>query len=115
MAKSITKRCVRCNEEMTVKSAQTQYCLKCRKEITNERKKQANKSANIKPAVVNDEMPTKRTYSEVYKDVRKVLFELERYNKEHRTHLTYGQYVNMLYLEDLKIRAIKKKKRGRRK
>ena len=76
---------------------------------------QANKSANNKPVVVNDETPTIRTYSEVFKDIRKVLFELERYNKEHRTHLTYGQYVNMLYLEELKIKAIKKKKRGRKK
>lgn len=76
-------RCFNCNREFTYTSDAKKYCPECDKEIKRERNRNFMRKKRAKPSV------------EV-KSIREILIEMENYNKEHGTHLSYGQYVLMI-------------------
>ncbi len=78
--------CSRCGEPFGAKTNYALYCPNCRKEVVKEKSaasKAKKKAAGHKPQ------------NEI-KSMKQFLKELDNYNKEHGTHLTYGQYVAMV-------------------
>ena len=79
--------CRDCGAEFEAVSNRAFRCEKCRKEVaklTSRNWYRENKSRKIPRT-----MPPR-------KSIRQVLRELERYNKEHGTFLSYGQYIAMI-------------------
>lgn len=77
------KQCKVCFRVFVAHSNAAKHCPICREEI---RKRPTKKSRRIK---------TGKTLNEIMKD-------LEAYNKEHNTRLTYGKYVSMIEGEKIK-------------
>ena len=89
------------------------YCEKCKKE--RRRKSRLDSYYRYKSENKATQEDTQKTSLLIkFKSITEVLSDLERFNKENGKHLTYGQYVGKLYLEEMKIKAYKKKKRGKR-
>lgn len=81
-----TFNCSRCGESFGAKSKYVLYCSNCRKEVAKEHSaasRTKKKAAGYKPQ------------NEI-KSMKQLLSELDNYNKEHGTYLTYGQYVAMV-------------------
>ncbi len=72
------KQCKVCLKVFVAHSNVAKYCPICREEIR--KRPTTKKSRRIK---------TGKTLNEIMKD-------LEAYNKEHKTRLTYGKYVSMI-------------------
>lgn len=89
------------------------YCDDCKKEQRRKSRRNSYLRHKDENKAKQEEAARKATLIK-FKPTTEVLSDLEAYNKEHRKHLTYGQYVGMLYLEELKIKAEKRKKRGKR-
>lgn len=85
--KSYTYVCERCGATFYSYSAKARWCEPCRVIVRNERNKQWRRSAKNRQAEIR--LPLKKTINDILRDLRK-------YNEEHNTHLTYGQYVAMI-------------------
>ena len=83
-----TFNCSRCGEPFGAKTNYALYCPNCRKEVVKEKgaaSKAKKKAAGYKP-------------QHEIQNTKSFLRELDKYNKEHRTHLSYGQYELMRFL-----------------
>ena len=76
--------CERCGCEIVTTHHLQRYCTRCRADVRRETQRKACRRYKNK-RVVN------------HKSVNEIIKELNAYNKEHNTSLTYGQY--MLILE----------------
>ena len=78
------KTCVECGKEFFAQNGNTRFCSpECKEKHENKRKH-------------TKKVPKKK------KTLDEVLAELEEYNRTHGTHLTYGKYQNMKYIEELR-------------
>lgn len=84
------KYCELCFREIYSKNPKTKYCTVCRNTRQSEIRRIRIEKRN---SILNKENP-------LYED----MVELERYNKEHGTNLSYGKYKALLYLEKEKGR-----------
>lgn len=72
--------CLKCGCEFTHTNVNKKYCAECEPQVKRERNRKF--------------MAQKRAKSPLrHKTIAEVITELERYNKEHGTCLSYGQYV----------------------
>lgn len=78
--------CERCGCEVITTDWRKKYCDLCREDVRREQAKSIWAKAKRKRL-------NKRTAPD--KTIREVIQELETYNKEHNTRLSYGQYVFM--------------------
>lgn len=79
MAKVYVKICDNCKRKFVARSANAVYCEDCRK-----------KAKQIRIAKAKAKKPY---YTRSKKSLYEIIREMEAYNREHNTHLTYGQYV----------------------
>ena len=84
-------KCQRCGNGFTCKSKFAKWCPDCKKIIDRERnrdfmRRKRNGLTNLRI----------KTYPSVSGSLDKILRDLDAYNKEHNTCLSYGNYVNML-------------------
>ena len=83
--------CVDCGKVVTAYNKTRQRCPECalirRKETHKEWMESTKKPRQKKPKAVKMKPPM--TIGEVIKA-------MEKYNKEHKTHYTYGQYVSLM-------------------
>ena len=84
MAKEYEKECALCGETFIARSHSAKYCPECRDyaKIKRDRKYYAEKKNSY--------------YKRSGKSIREIMRELQQYNREHKTNLTYGQYVQMI-------------------
>ena len=82
MSKIYEKICINCGETFKTHGHSALRCVECRQQL--ERQKQRDRYL-IKKAKGHRLRPAK--------SINQILRELEAYNKEHKTHLTYGQYM----------------------
>lgn len=86
----ITLNCIDCGEDFIAYSSKALRCPACRKiEATNHIKRNAEYWRINKKVSESKRIAPKMTMQEVLK-------ELARYNKENGTHLSYGQFVQIL-------------------
>lgn len=84
-------KCLRCEKEFTCKSYYAKWCPECKKIIARERNRdfmRRKRSGQTKLRI--------KTYPPVSGSINDILRDLETYNKEHNTHLSYGKYVEMM-------------------
>lgn len=79
------KFCPICDEEFEPTSASQIYCHDCRK----------NRNADIQAYIREQKKKGKPTRVRP-KSIKRILRDLEQYNKQHGTLLSYGQYVALL-------------------
>ena len=91
--KTIKLLCIDCGKVFTAKARNALRCEKCRCEH-NLYKARENKQKN-KIAREQAKRPQPKT------SLRKILREIEQYNKEHKTRLSYGQYIAMIEMRDI--------------
>lgn len=77
--------CADCGTEFFNTSKRALRCEECRKQRDRDRAKRSY----IKRKVKREKLPSK--------SIRQITRELEKYNKEHGTHYTYGQFVSLLH------------------
>lgn len=96
-------KCENCGAEFETDSTLRKYCSKaCALEVTKKRERERNKK-------IKEE---KRREEEKKAHKWDILGEIERYNKKHKTSLSYGQYLAMKQVQEQeKIR--KRKERGK--
>lgn len=82
--KNATKICIVCGKEFTATNPKSKVCsAECKAKRKNESR------------AVKKPKEEKKTLDEVLKDV-------DEYNRTHGTHLTYGKYQNMKFIEKLR-------------
>lgn len=91
----IELKCIDCGDTFTAKIRTALRCPICKEKVRKQQHKEAAQRFrdNIKVS------PIRRT-AQPEKSITDVLRELNAYNKEHNTHLNYGQYI-------LKVEGIK--------
>lgn len=77
-----TLTCQRCGCDFTHSNTRRLYCSECKEELQKQRTRDYMRKKR------NGEQRKAQSFSEI-------LAELEAYNKKHKTHLSYGQYVAM--------------------
>lgn len=82
--------CIDCGIGFTAQSRAALRCPECRKHKNCERSRESRKKNKAKRKLILSKSPLHR------KSIQQVLQEVAKYNYEHKTHLTYGQYVNMV-------------------
>ncbi len=75
--------CTQCGAEYYTNSPRKRLCQKCEKE---------NRQRNIKNTNEQYKVYTPRKKAK-FKSIYQVIRDVEKYNKEHKTRLSYGQYV----------------------
>jgi predicted nucleic acid-binding Zn-ribbon protein len=77
--------CIRCGEVFGAKANFALYCPDCRKEVAKE-----NSAASRARNKAEGHKPKHKA-----QNMQSFLRELDKYNKEHGTHLTYGQFESL--------------------
>jgi DNA-directed RNA polymerase subunit RPC12/RpoP len=80
--------CIDCGTEFFSASHQALRCEKCRVTAKRKQKEEWKKKANKKHRIPRALPPRK--------SLMQVLRELEKYNKENGTYLSYGQYIAII-------------------
>ena len=84
--RNIKKTCQRCGATFYAASGRAMRCEKCREAWNKEARslydKQHRAESKLKSNVVS-------------KSLSQIMSDLKQYNKEHGTHLSYGQYISM--------------------
>ncbi len=90
--KPIEKTCIDCGEVFIAYGNKALRCLECRKvkQLKQVKAYQENKRQQKKP------QPKKKYIYRPKLTIREVLRALEKYNKEHKTHISYGQFVALM-------------------
>lgn len=89
-----TKTCRRCGERFETYKKKRYICNKCRLADNNYFRKPQNEPKKIEKfhRVLPDSVP-----------IRAYVTKIERYNREHGTSYTYGQFVNLVHNEKIKL------------
>lgn len=82
--------CIDCGVTFDAKSKAALRCPECRRKNNCERSKKSYKKNRAKRKLILSKSPLPQ------KSIPQVLQEVAKYNYEHKMHLTYGQYVNMV-------------------
>ena len=85
---TIKLNCIDCGKVFTTKSPKALRCEKCKHEHLLQMAKESHRKQVAKR---NYE---KRKRAKI--SIRQILREMEEYNKEHNTSLSYGQYVSLI-------------------
>ena len=89
--KEIKKTCIDCKCEFIAYGSQALRCPECKKEHLRRSKAASQswyRSVEYKKAKAKKK-PPKMT-------IREILKEMDKYNKKHKTHYTYGKFVALL-------------------
>ena len=78
--------CACCGCEVVATNWLKKYCNECREIVRREQSRQSMNKSNQKKKV---------KYGTPSKSIRDIIKEVDAYNKEHGTSLSYGQYVLM--------------------
>ena len=82
--------CIDCGIEFAAKSKAALRCPECRRKDNCERSRKSREKNNAKKKRAVLKSPLHK------KSIQQVLMEAAKYNYEHKTHLTYGQYVQLM-------------------
>ena len=84
----VKKKCQQCGDEYYTAQPQTRICQECKKA----NRRETNQSNNeILKSVYTDKKP--KTHKKKVKSISQILRDMEKYNKENGTELTYGKYI----------------------
>lgn len=86
--KPIQITCMDCTTVFTAHSVKALRCPECRK-LAKQRASQECMQRNRKIHKISKVFPPRKT-------IRTILADMEQYNKENKTCLSYGQYVSMI-------------------
>lgn len=91
---NITVICERCGLEITVDKSQwrTRYCKNCKIDVKRENARKAVKKCKDKKKIKPVKLP-----------LEKVIALQDKYNREHGTFYTYGQFCSKLESGEIKI------------
>ena len=81
--------CEDCGAEFFSASHNAMRCVPCRETARKSISKEWREKAKSKKPIISRVLPPR-------KSIRTVLRELERYNKEHGTSLSYGRYIALI-------------------
>lgn len=84
--------CEKCGVEFWHRNRRKKYCDICREIIRREASKKSMRK------VRNPEKPF-----ELDLPLHRLVYLIEKYNAEHRTHYTYGQFVSKLHNGEIKL------------
>ena len=84
--KSVEKECVLCGSKYLTTARNTLYCVECRTRKAKQRVRENYLKQKLKTEKRSRKKPAAKSLPEVMAD-------LAAYNKEHGTHLSYGEYV----------------------
>lgn len=79
----ILRTCTQCGKEYYTNSPKKRLCLKCERFNRAENVRKTNEQYKVY-------IPRKKAK---FKSIYQVIRDVEKYNKEHKTRLSYGQYV----------------------
>ncbi len=89
----IAVKCKDCGCKFYAKTKHKAFCEDCIKRHRKESLKEESKK-HIKPE--NEAAPASPKRKKKAKSLNQILSDLERYNKKHKTILSYGEYVSLL-------------------
>lgn len=94
------RQCQICGCEFITSTGKGKYCPNCRKQQRLLRMREDSKARyeNQKLTVLLEKRQTKS----VGKSISDINWELKEYNEKHNTDLSYGQYVLLLFLTELR-------------
>lgn len=88
--KTIKVICRDCGITFDAKARSNLRCEKCKKAWANQQSKNNKGRKRLQTQTV------KRVKTRPKMSIREVLIALEKYNREHKTHLSYGQFVALM-------------------
>lgn len=88
MTKIYIKSCIDCGKTFKAHANNAKRCDECKQELAREKAREQNALRK------RENLYKKARKTKPKKTLSEIMRELEAYNKEHGTHLTYGQYVS---------------------